>query len=108
MGVTFGLVLLTWVFFRAESLPSAWAYLQSMAGVGTTHSADNLIAGLIYQPFYVGAMFIAAVVTWSGPQTWDWTRSLPGWKLVISLLLFGVSVTLLAAQAYNPFIYFIF
>jgi alginate O-acetyltransferase complex protein AlgI len=107
-AITFVLVLITWVFFRADSLPAAMAYLGSMLGVVPVPGGAGLIGGLIYQPFYAGAMALAAILTWGGTQTWTWTRTLPGWKLAVILLLFGLSVTLLAAQAYNPFIYFIF
>lgn len=105
---TFVLVLISWVFFRAASLCEALDYLASMAGLGAASPASVLIGGVIHQPFYLAALGAAAIITWTGPQTWDWTRRLPGWKLMLALVLFVLSVMLLAAQAYNPFIYFIF
>lgn len=35
MVITFHLVCISWVFFRATDFPSAWAYFQSMADVDT-------------------------------------------------------------------------
>jgi alginate O-acetyltransferase complex protein AlgI len=47
-------------------------------------------------------------VTWAGPQSWDWTRTLPAWKAAAILVLFAVTAVVLTTQAFNPFIYFIF
>jgi len=108
VACTFLLLLITWVFFRAETLADATRYLGNMAGVGQQAPGALLVGGIIYQPFYVVMMSIAAAVDWGGPQTWDWTRTLSPAKLALCLLLFVLSVVLLTAQAYNPFIYFIF
>ena len=53
-------------------------------------------------------MLLAAAVTWAGVQTWDWTRTLTAPKGVVIFALFWVSLLVMATQAYNPFIYFIF
>lgn len=108
VACTFLLLLITWVFFRAETLADATRYLGNMAGIGQQEPGALLVGGIIYQPFYIVMMSIAAIVVWGGPQTWDWTRSLTLSKLILCLLLFVLSVVLLTAQAYNPFIYFIF
>lgn len=108
IGCTFLLLLITWVFFRVETLADALHYLGCMAGIGVSSSGSLLIGGIIYQPFYIILMGVAAVIVWTAPQTWDWTRTLSVPKLVTCLLLFVFSVLLLTAQAYNPFIYFIF
>jgi alginate O-acetyltransferase complex protein AlgI len=47
-------------------------------------------------------------VVWAAPQTWDWSRRLPGWKAVLALALLGLALLTLMTQAFNPFIYFIF
>ena len=108
IGLTFGLVLITWVFFRAHDLPTALRYLGSMFGFVTPTEAAGLLGGILYQPYYVATVAIAAIITWTAPQTWDWTRTLPPWKVAVSLGLFLLSILILATQAYNPFIYFIF
>ena len=53
-------------------------------------------------------MVLAAIVTWAGIQTWDWTRKITLPKSAAILALFWVSLLVMATQAYNPFIYFIF
>ena len=107
-GLTFLLTLVAWVFFRSNSLPDAVRHLRSMFGIIRAQEGAKLISGLIYQPYYLLCMVMAAVVVWGLPQTWDWTRRLPWWKVIICLLVLWVSLAVLATQAYNPFIYFIF
>jgi alginate O-acetyltransferase complex protein AlgI len=108
MGFTFLVVVFAWVFFRANDLPSALAYCKSMLGFGATQAGDGLLAGVIYQPYYIGSMLIAVVVTWCGVQTWDWTRLLNAPKAAVIFALFWLSVLVMTTQSYNPFIYFIF
>jgi alginate O-acetyltransferase complex protein AlgI len=108
VGVTFVLVLVTWVFFRASDLPSAVRYLGHMVGLGSTQDGAALLTGIVYQPYYLGTFVLAAIVTWACPQTWDWTRVLTAPKAVAVAVLFVLAAVLLTTQAYNPFIYFIF
>jgi alginate O-acetyltransferase complex protein AlgI len=51
---------------------------------------------------------VAALVTWTCPQTWDWTRTLTFPKAATAVALLVVAAVVLMTQAYNPFIYFIF
>jgi alginate O-acetyltransferase complex protein AlgI len=108
VAATFVVVLVTWVFFRAPDLPSAMRYLGHMAGIGAAHDGAPLLAGIVYQPYYLGTMIVAAAVTWGAPQTWDWSRTLTPAKAAIALALFVAAAVVLSTQAYNPFIYFIF
>ena len=107
-AITFVLVLITWVFFRAEDLTSAVLYLRSMFGLVAVHDTAGLISGILYQPYYLGTILLSALVIWTCPQTWDWTRTITPWKVVAIVALWFAALTLLATQAYNPFIYFIF
>jgi alginate O-acetyltransferase complex protein AlgI len=108
VAATFVIVLLSWVFFRAADLPSAIAYLRDMAGLGRLQAAAPLLDGIVYQPYYVFTVVVAAVVTWSCPQTWDWTRTLTASKAFAVAALFVIAAVALTTQAFNPFIYFIF
>lgn len=107
-AVTFTVLLVTWVFFRADDLPGALLYLRSMFGLAATHESVGLLSGVLYQPYYAGTVALAAVVTWTCPQTWDWTRTITPRKAMAVVGLFWASIAVLATQAYNPFIYFIF
>jgi alginate O-acetyltransferase complex protein AlgI len=108
VACTFVIVLVTWVFFRAPDLPAALRYAGAMVGLGGAGDGTDLMAGLLYRPYYVATWAAAALVTWTAPQTWDWTRSLPAWKAVLVAAVLLVGIVILTTQAYNPFIYFIF
>lgn len=108
-AITFVIVLFTWVFFRAKDLPAALVYCQTMLGIGGSQTAgSDLLAGLIYRPYFVVSFLAAAVVVWACPQTWDFTRRLTWPKAIWVAGLLLLSIALMEAQAFNPFIYFIF
>ncbi len=106
--ITFVIVCIAWVFFRAPDLASALSYCQSMFGMSESMPGAPLIRGVIYQPYYVGFLAIAAMVTWFGPQTWEFTNQLTVPKAGVMAVLFVASIASLTVQEYNPFIYFIF
>lgn len=108
MAGTFLLVTISWVFFRAETLPAALSYLGSMFGLGDPQPAAALLSGVVLAPYYLGTFAVAALVTWAAPQTWDWTRRLTPAKAAVSVALFVVALIAMEAQGFNPFIYFIF
>jgi len=108
IAATFILVLVAWVFFRADTFSGAVDYLRSMFGLIDVPQTSLLLGGLIYTPYSLLAMVVAAIVVWWAPQSWDWSRKLTPWKIVTALLLLAVSVAVLSMQSYNPFIYFNF
>ncbi len=108
VGATFLAVLFSWVFFRADDLGASVAYLAAMVGLGEAAAGAPLLGGIVYQPYYLLSIAVAAAVAWGAPQTWDWTRDLPAWKCAVSVALLWASLAILATQSYNPFIYFIF
>ena len=105
---TFLIVTVAWVFFRAPTLDEALRYCGSMAGLSGTQAGAGLVGGLIYQPYYLGVMAIAAVVTWGCPQTWDFTRRITLPKAALIFGAFALAILILTTQEFNPFIYFIF
>jgi alginate O-acetyltransferase complex protein AlgI len=107
-AATFVLVLVSWVFFRAPDLPSALRYLGDMAGLGAAQPAEALLGPIVYGPYYAGTFLVAAVVTWTCPQTWDWTRTLTPARALAVSGAFVLAAVVLTTQAFNPFIYFIF
>ena len=108
VAATFLLVVIAWVFFRSPDLPAAVRYLGDMAAIGSPQGGAALLTGILYQPYYLLTMAIAAVITWACPQTWDWTRTLTAPRAALSFALLLLAVVALTTQAYNPFIYFIF
>ncbi len=113
VAITFVIVTFAWVFFRAESFPAALEYCGSMVGLNGLGVTDptgsaGLIAGLIYQPFYLAMFAVAGLVTWTMPQTWHFTRRLNWWKIALIAVLLFAAITMMTAMSFSPFIYFIF
>ena len=106
--LTFVIVCFAWVFFRAETLPQALAYCGSLLGWTQPPLQSGLIAGIIYQPYYLGVLLMAAIVTWSCPQTWDFTRRITVPRAALAMGLLWLSLLILTSQEFNPFIYFLF
>jgi alginate O-acetyltransferase complex protein AlgI len=99
---------LAWVFFRAADVPAALRYLGHMVGLGAVQEGAVLLGGVLYQPYYLLCLAAAALVTWLGSTSWDWTRQLGAGKAALCLLLLWMACATLFAQSFNPFIYFIF
>jgi alginate O-acetyltransferase complex protein AlgI len=108
IALTFIIVLLGWVFFRASDLPRAMHYLAAMFGLASHQAGAALIGGIIYKPYYLLSIAIAAVVVWAGRQTWDWTQSMTLPKTAACFAFGWLALAVLVTQEYNPFIYFIF
>jgi alginate O-acetyltransferase complex protein AlgI len=108
IGITFLIVLVGWIFFRAPDLPKATSYLASMFGFGSDHATANLIGALIYKPYYLIAFVLAAILVAFLPDTWEWTQKFTVPKVLVTTALFLLAIVILVTQEYNPFIYFIF
>jgi alginate O-acetyltransferase complex protein AlgI len=113
------LVMIGWVFFRAETLPQALQYLSSMAGFTEASGAQY------YALFYLDLKtvltlligFIAATPLprrlakhWyhQYPQSMPWQIAIHSGYYGLLAALFGLAAAYLAAGTYNPFIYYRF
>lgn len=108
VGLTFLIVLIAWVFFRASDLDHALRYLGSMFGVYNAQPGAALLSAVVVAPYYLLFVGIAMFVAFFAPQTWDWTRKITPVRAGICVVLLWMSLALLESQSYNPFIYFIF
>ena len=108
VAVTFFTVMIAWVFFRAGDLHRAGGFLASMFGFGSPQAGADMVSGLLYKPYYLFSLGLAAVVVWTAPDTWSFTRRITWPKVAACMTLFWLALTVLATQEYNPFIYFIF
>jgi alginate O-acetyltransferase complex protein AlgI len=106
-AITFAVVCLAWVFFRAADLPAALHFLGNLFGAGQA-AESGLLGGLVRQPYYVLAFAVALFSVWAMPQSWDITRRLTWPKVAWCCVMLVASLVLLFTQSYNPFIYFIF
>ncbi len=108
VATTFLLVMLGWVLFRCATFHQALDYYASLLGVAKIRPGTVLVGGMMWRPWTVLTLGLAALVAWRGIPTWEWTQSLTPAKALYAIGLFVLSIALLAMQEYNPFIYFIF
>jgi alginate O-acetyltransferase complex protein AlgI len=108
VAFTFGIVCLSWVFFRAQTLTQAMDYLASLFGLNTLTPAADAVAGAIYTPYHQLVFGIAALVVFYAPTTWVFTEQLSAPRAIAALSLLGVSVLWMWTQTVNPFLYFQF
>ncbi len=110
-------VMIGWVFFRADTLPGAVAFLRAMAGLSdaaptiytlrwylTPELWLILTAGVIGSTPWVVAL--ARRLARAEPAPFDWRVSLASTTALAALLV--ASIVSIAARTYNPFIYFRF
>jgi alginate O-acetyltransferase complex protein AlgI len=114
---TLAVVMIGWVFFRAETLPGAVAFLKAMAGL--TNAAPTPYTVQWYLTPELGLALVAGAI---GSTPWvpalaervarverpgaAWSVSLLGTATLMALLF--ASILQVAARTYNPFIYFRF
>ncbi|MGQ9671216.1 MAG: MBOAT family O-acyltransferase [Desulfosoma sp.] len=118
---TLGIVVMGWVFFRAETVAYALDYLACLFGMGPS-SPTGRDALLYCDPktvwtLVLGSLFAAPVAPFlaqkltallgRSPNTLLWIAMHTG-RCVVLFFLFLASAAHLAAGTYNPFIYFRF
>lgn len=113
VALTFGVVCLSWVFFRAKTLGQAVGYLRSLFGVAsfgaaTVTAAADLPAGAMYTRLHVSVFLLAGLLVWGMPNTWTFTARLSLPRAAGALTLLALSVLLMWTQSVNPFLYFQF
>ncbi|HXX94899.1 MAG TPA: MBOAT family protein [Planctomycetota bacterium] len=108
VGLTFLIVCVAWIFFRADDLPGAVRYATSLIGLGRPSAASLLVRSILYSPEHLIALPLAAGVAFFGIQTWDLSKRVTAFRAAVALGLFAWSVVALSAQAFNPFLYFQF
>ena len=108
VGITFGIVCLAWVFFRAETLPQAMTYLNSLFGLASLTPGSHVAAAAMYTPYHVVMFLIAVFITWKGVEAWKFTENLSLQRVAVIMSLLFVSVLFMWGQTENPFLYFRF
>ena len=105
---TFIIILITWVFFRAENINIALNYLSKMFGVGESGQSAGILLGQVTRPMACFMMFISCFAIFIMPNTGNCLKKLTKLKVVLGLLLFVFSISVMFAQDFNPFLYFQF
>ena len=113
-ALTFVLVLLGWVLFRAATLEDALLFYGHLFALVPAAPQSALVEGVVFQPFSIVLMALAALVVIQRRRTQDWVEdeavsflsSVP--RIAATAALFVVAVLELTAQSDNPFLYFRF
>ncbi|MDJ0786320.1 MAG: MBOAT family protein [Myxococcota bacterium] len=108
VALSFIVVSLLWVPFRAADLPAALSFYAALFGLSEVAPAASLVRAVLLRPDALAILAVAGLVVWRAPQTWDWTRRLSLPRVLVALALLAVASGTLLTQQFNPFIYFIF
>ena len=110
---TLAVVMIGWVFFRADTLSGAIAFLKALAGLTTAAPTPYAVAWYLTPELWLA--LVAGVI---GSAPWlpalaartdargNWALSLANTAALTALLV--LSIMSVAARTYNPFIYFRF
>ncbi len=108
IGVTFFLVLISWVIFRADHLTEAGRYLGAMFGGGTSDAAAALLGAELHTRGKCIVMVVCAALAFAPWQAHAWCERVT-WPKVLALgPAFCLALFAMFAQAFNPFLYFQF
>jgi alginate O-acetyltransferase complex protein AlgI len=108
---TLTVVMAGWVFFRAETLPGAIAYLRALAGLSLAMPTPFTVQWYLTPELWLAlAAGVIGSVPWIPALARDrepsWTFGLASTAALVALL--AACVMQMAARTYNPFIYFRF
>ncbi len=111
--ITYVIVLVSWVFFRAETLPEALNYLDTMFAF--SGSGESVFFDSKFYSILVIAVFFSF---WGGFRAIErWQERLfaekqknktIAWMTVFSVIFFIISLSAITSSGFNPFIYFRF
>jgi alginate O-acetyltransferase complex protein AlgI len=104
--LTYVLVLVTWVFFRARDFPSAWRLLGSMFGVAGEGKKVLYWIGII-EVAAVTAVMLAAHWRMRDTTLEAVVERTPAWAIAVLLTLMAFAVITTQGSG-NAFIYFQF
>ena len=106
--LTFFIILITWVFFRAENFEVATRYLGIMFGGGDPKPTALLLQAELLRGFNVLQLFLCAVGAWAMPNTPQILHRFTLWKAILGLVLFLAAVAMMFTRGHSPFLYFQF
>ncbi|MEP7354311.1 MAG: MBOAT family O-acyltransferase [Acidobacteriota bacterium] len=105
--LTFVLVCVGWVFFRASTLPNSLFVIRQMFS-GAHSTGDSVITIPLWMLYFVGIALLVALVE----EKWEWMERLssgPAWAYVAMMLALLISIELIGVtEKAVPFVYFQF
>jgi alginate O-acetyltransferase complex protein AlgI len=107
--ITFAIINIAWVFFRAPDLPAALAYLKSMFGAndfaGAVPATEAFTQAILYMKEHLIWFAAAAGIAFFGKETWDLSKHVTPAKAAGAMLVLLWSAAAMATQTHNPFLY---
>ena len=107
-GVTFVLVLFSWVLFRSATIHEAIGYLSTMFGGGRAGEGALVLPAQLYTQGSLILMAACALVIVWPVQAHDWSETITWPKALLVHPLFCASLMVMFSQSFNPFLYFQF
>jgi alginate O-acetyltransferase complex protein AlgI len=106
--LTFLLVTVGWVVFRADTLAQAWRLLAIMFSLRLPQGGSALLSAVIYTRGHLILMALCALLVFQPLQGFDWTRRLTWSKGLLLVVLFALALMTMFAQSFRSFLYFQF
>ncbi len=106
--LTFLLVTLGWVVFRADTLAHAWSMLSTMFSLSRPQGGSALLSAVIYTRGHLILMGLCAVLVFQPLQGFDWTRKLSWPRGLVLTVLFALALMTMFTQSFRSFLYFQF
>lgn len=119
IGYTLLVVMIGWVFFRADTLTGALDYIGKMSFIGSASGVQvfaweyldtKTVFILLFATIYSFRIFrrIIEFFQLKGENSEMYKAAFYSGKFVIGMFLLFITISYLAASTYNPFIYFRF
>jgi alginate O-acetyltransferase complex protein AlgI len=108
VALTFLLIMMAWIVFRAPSLAEASRYLASLVGLARVAPAAGLLGGVLYSPFALLTVAVACVFAFAGRTSQELASEVRPSMVVLAVAVLVLSLGVLMQQSYRPFLYSVF
>ena len=106
--VTFLLITVGWVVFRAPDLAEAGRMLAIMFVPQSAQGGSTLLSAVLYTRGHLILMALCALLAFQPVQGYDWTRRLSWGRIVVLIVLFALALMTMFTQSFRSFLYFQF
>jgi len=108
IGITFVLVLFSWVLFRSGDFGTAASYFAAMFGANDKSDCGMLLGAQIYSRGNLMLMALCGILVFLPYQAFDWVKRLTWSKVCLLTILYIMAILTMFTQSFNPFLYFQF
>lgn len=104
--LTFVLIMLGWVFFRAVNMEEVGQVLSGLVGLNGLGSLATIQQGVTVLPLIMLGLGLA--IAFGLPNTWEITWRFTFWQIIALAILLLVSIGVMLVNTSSPFLYFQF